>query len=66
MGKQPLANYTRIAGWRELVGVDKRSAALFRFCLGAICFVDCMNRLHDAREFYSGMRGGDIRRDKGE
>lgn len=39
--------------WREFLGLDKRSLAFFRFCLGLIVMVDTLDRLDDAYPHYS-------------
>lgn len=43
----------RVANWRDLLGVDKRSIALFRISLGLIVCIDSLGRIWDARDHYS-------------
>lgn len=43
----------RVPKWREFLGLDKRSLALFRVSLGLIVFLDSLDRIKDAYDHYS-------------
>ncbi len=47
------AAYLRIAGWREIFGIDLRTLALFRIGLAALILVDLCLRARDLRAHYT-------------
>lgn len=53
-GKQPL-----ITKWQEILGLDKRSIALFRVSIALVALVDALHRLVDVRAHYTGKYVGE-------